>query len=104
MSNDDETPNVVFFREFDHINSENATLVTDISFKLWYMIKTKQLNNKQLQQLLKKLTAVLIAHTKKNDMPAINKTLLYTNPENGEFLAPLAMLQDNMPKDMLKDF
>lgn len=42
--------------------------------------------------MLKKLTAVLIAHTKKNDMPGVTKTLLYTNPENGEFLAPLAAL------------
>ena len=92
VSNEDENPNVVFFREVDYISSENSTLITDISFHLWMLIKTKQLNNKQLQQLLQKLTAVLVAHTKKNDMPAITKTLLYTNPSNGEYLAPLAAL------------
>ena len=33
-----------------------------------------------------------MAHTKKTDMPAMTKTLLYTNTDNGEYLAPLAVL------------
>ena len=41
VKNNDEQPNVVFFQIVDGINTENAALVTDISFQLWYLIKTK---------------------------------------------------------------
>lgn len=68
------------------------------------LIKTKQVNNKQLQKILKDLTAILIHHTKKNDISNQTKILLYSNPSSGEYLAPLAMLQDNATKELIQDY
>jgi hypothetical protein len=52
VNNDDVNPNLVFFHQVDTLTHENAALITDLSFQLWMLIKTKQLTNKQLSSLL----------------------------------------------------
>jgi hypothetical protein len=45
---DNEKPNIVFFREINQISSESLQLISELSILMWTLIKTKQLNGKQL--------------------------------------------------------
>ena len=54
--------------------------------------------------MLMDLTATLLHHTKKTDIAGLTKILLYSDYEKGDYLAPLAAMQDNMSKELINDY
>ena len=84
----DIKPNVIFFSLLQSDTSQTQ-LIADVLFELWKGIKTGELSSRQLTHILKNMTAVIIHHSKK-DPKTLGKILIYTDMNNGDYLAPIA--------------
>ncbi len=90
-----ERPNVVFFsdagEELD-VNAQQA--IGDIAFNLWRQSQSGVLSERDLNQTLKKLSAVVLHHIDRDDPADVSRFLLFTDPEDGRYYAPFAYLSN----------